>query len=195
MEVGWYENTLQGSIGSQNLACESRRGCAAVLGKAETDICRMVVHDAFRLARRLMCSGPRWRVSGGGWHANGDRLLRIDTAGNLYLIDGASIHTEQQVIDYNPNTAAFVVRDGNGNILALLDWRPVVNLYLKGKLYENVSFIWQYPQESFLFWNNDQAMAIINSYSFYDPFIDLFGDVPEGSLILDGRVYYDYRRP
>jgi hypothetical protein len=67
-------------------------------------------------------------------------------------------------------------------------------LYLKGKLYQNIEFIWEYPQESILFWNDDEAMAIINSYSFYDALVDLFGNVPEGSLILDGRVYCDYRR-
>lgn len=38
-------------------------------------------------------------------------------------------------------------------------------------------------------------MAIVNSYSFYDPLVDLFGDVPAGSLILDGGVYYDVNPP
>jgi hypothetical protein len=125
---------------------------------------------------------------------NHDALLRIDTAGNLYLLDGASIYTEQEVITPNPNIAEVVVRDDSGTVLALLD-SQTGDLYLKGKLYENVNFMWEYPQESLLFWNDDQAMAIINSYSFYDALIDLFCDVPEGSLILDGGVYYDVDPP
>lgn len=40
-------------------------------------------------------------------------------------------------------------------------------------------------------YSDSRPPAIINSYSFYDALIDLFGDVPEGSLILDGEVYYD----
>jgi hypothetical protein len=41
---------------------------------------------------------------------NGEPLLRIDTAGNLYLRRDASICTEQEVITPNPNIAEVVVR-------------------------------------------------------------------------------------
>ncbi len=121
-------------------------------------------------------------------------LMRIDTAGNLYLRSGASVFTEQESITPNPNVAEVLVRDANGDVLVRVD-SQTGDLYLTGKLYQDKNFIWQYPQDSLFVWNDDEAMAIVTSYSFYDALIDLFCSVPAGSLILDGRVYCDVDPP
>jgi hypothetical protein len=119
-------------------------------------------------------------------------LMKFTSAGDAWMFGGriVPLTTESPnntLITPNPAVAEFIVKDEQGTVLALLD-SGTGNLYLKGKLYENISSVWQIPSHSLLIKNSDGVVAFITSAPWMAglverqfPFI-----VPPGSLVLYG---------
>jgi hypothetical protein len=66
------------------------------------------------------------------------------------------------------------------------------DLYLKGRLYEDVCVVWTIPEGSLVIRNDGEPVVCINSEGFFDNFLepDFPWYVPAGSLILDGYARY-----
>jgi len=83
-----------------------------------------------------------------------------------------------------------LIRDDQGELLALGE-PTTKDFYLKGKLYENISDVWDIPDGSLIINNAAESVAYITSIEYFDWI--LFELVPAGSLILQGKIIYlDY---
>lgn len=117
-------------------------------------------------------------------------LVRFSNAGDIFLLSGASIHTNQS-ITLDPNVDEFAIRNSSGVVLTKVDSQSG-DLYLKGDLHEDVCVVWDLPDDDYVaIRNDDEIVAYINGEGFFELFLG--GWVPAGSLILDGHaVYVEY---
>jgi len=109
----------------------------------------------------------------------------LTDAGDIILGLGAII-TETESSPY-PSTAEAIIRDGEGNDLAWVN-SVTGNLYLKGKLYEDVEVVWTIPVDSMKIKVDEEVMGWVTSEAYFSLF--LLDWVPAGSLILDGHAVY-----